>query len=161
MRKRTSIFLIITILASSSLSIMAISNSVAMLANNDGLTTMDTITGDLEFPFQKTLSLDGNNFWNMTDLLDVNQTLDSIETFEGDGITAYTGSEVVPEIDDTRYLVSVVLVSSQIFDDKDIGAGEIYFNITINGNFTETTTYSSNYFYILTLFLLFYQFFFF
>ena len=103
--------------------------------------TMSSVTGDVTFPFPKDLYLSGNNYWNMTDLLTVNETLDDIPEMVGDGITAYSGSDVVPQISASMFLVKVTFINTTIYNDHDsipLGAGEIYFNITINGNFTKT-----------------------
>ncbi|MCE7745592.1 MAG: hypothetical protein GPJ52_10715 [Candidatus Heimdallarchaeota archaeon] len=117
----------------------ATAKSSSDIINKPIFTPMSSITGDITFPFGKALHLEDDNYWNMTDLLDVNQTLDQISSFTGSGITAYSGDDLVPAISADRYLVNVTLINATIYDDHDtIGAGEIYFNVTINGNFTET-----------------------
>ncbi len=145
MKKRSSLFLIMIILVSLGVGIRGIAADTDTLLDSNNLSSMSSITGDVTFPFPKTLKLSGDNYWNMTDLLDVNETLDNIPSFTKSGITAYTGNDLVPQISANRYLVNVTLINATIYDDHDIiGEGEIYFNVTINGNFTETARYGAN-----------------
>ncbi|MHA1308207.1 MAG: hypothetical protein ACTSQN_13030 [Candidatus Heimdallarchaeota archaeon] len=144
MKKVKNIILFLTIILSLSLGIISHPISYGENLRNSQIEKQGTAIGDITFPFTKTLALDGDNNWNMTDLLTVNETLDNLVDFEGDGITSYVGADVIPDISANRYNVRVTLVNSTIWNDHDIGPGEIYFNVTINGNFTRTINYSAN-----------------
>ncbi|MFW9923529.1 MAG: hypothetical protein ACFFDW_09630, partial [Candidatus Thorarchaeota archaeon] len=139
MKRRTTLFLITIILVSTGLGITSLSKTNSMLWDDGKKTNLSTTTGDITFPFEKTFHIGDDNYWNMSDLLDVNHTLENIPSFEGAGITAYEGDDAIPGISATMYLVRVELLNATIYDDHDIANdGEIYFNSTINGNFTRT-----------------------
>jgi len=111
----------------------------------DSLSNNSSVTGDVTFIYPKTLTIGGDNYWNLTELLDINETLERIPSFEADGITAYSGNDIVPLISNDRFLVNVTLLNATILDDHDlVDEGDIYFNVTINGNFTETGNYAAN-----------------
>ena len=120
------------------------SNSMEIKTNTTDATIMSSTSGDITFPFGKGLHIGGDNHWNLTDLLDVNQTLENLPDFVGDGMTAYTGDDLIPGVSENRHLVAVELINSTIWNDNDFGEGEIYFNITVNGNFTKTANYAAN-----------------
>ncbi|MBD3192313.1 MAG: hypothetical protein GF308_16860 [Candidatus Heimdallarchaeota archaeon] len=111
--------------------------------NFNGVDMQNNSSGDITFTYPKSISFNDNNYWNLTNLLDINQSLDRINSFEAAGVSAYTGDQIVPGIDATKHLIRVSLLNATIYNDHDIGEGEIYFNITINGNFTETERYTA------------------
>ena len=139
--KKNGLFIIIVLLTSLGFGINSISKTAGNYYDQNYPRANSTTTGDITFPFQKTLHLGDDNYWNMTDLLDVNQTLENIPSFEHPGVTSYEGDEAIPSISATMYLVKVIFYNTTIYDDHDgigLGAGEIYFKITINGNYTKT-----------------------
>ncbi len=145
MKNRSYSFFVAIIILSMSFSTIAQANATQKLLMKEAVEPQSTISGDVVFPFVKGLHLEDSRKWNLTDDLDVNKTLDNIPSFEGPGITAYTGSDVVPQISANRYLVQVTFINATIYDDHDIiGAGDIYFNVTINGNFTQTAEYETH-----------------
>ncbi len=144
MKRSNSFFLILLIIMSIGFELNASAISSSELINRPKNIPMNSTSGEITFPFGKNLHLDGNNYWNMTDLLDVNQTLDNLADFTTEGITAFSGDDVIPAVSANRHLVNVTLLNSTIWNDNDIGEGEIYFNVTINGNFTKTINYGAN-----------------
>jgi len=147
MRSRRSLFLILVIMLSIAFGSSYQGTLAGTILHPTLPRTMSSVSGDVTFPFPKEVFLSGDNYWNMTDLLTVNQTLDDIPAMVGDGITAYTGSDVVPQISATMYLVKLTFINSTIYVDHDglpFDAGEIYFNATINGNFTKTENVDTN-----------------
>jgi len=100
----------------------------------------------IEFAHSENFNIEIAETTFQTDEFNGSEFLDALNDFNQTGINVYTGSDVIPgssgAIPGTGSLsyLTINLTESYIYADHDIGDGEIYFKIWMNGNYTRYPT---------------------
>ncbi|MBD3192784.1 MAG: hypothetical protein GF308_19245 [Candidatus Heimdallarchaeota archaeon] len=105
---------------------------------------------DVSFNFTRTFNRTLGNSWELASELDLPSHVESIDSFVGEGISAFVGDQEVTSIDESVHRLSVQLDSLTIYDDHDTllegegESGEIFCEIFANGFRLKTAEYEAN-----------------